>query len=53
MKRTTVAVATLAVLQCGCIVVGGYTSRGGWFVWPGGFGLLLIILLLYLFFGRR
>jgi hypothetical protein len=29
----------------GCLVV-GYSSRGGWFIWPGGIGLLIIILLI-------
>ena len=38
--------------QSGCIAV-GYRSGGGWFVWPGGLGLLLMLLLLYFFFGRN
>ena len=42
----------LGVSQSACIVIGG-SSRGGWFVWPGGFGLLIMILVLYLLFGRR
>ncbi len=43
----------LAWLLTGCVAV-GYSSRGGWFVWPGGFGLLLIVLLvLFLLRGRR
>ena len=31
----------------------GYSSRGGWFVWPGGLGLLVIILLVVFFMRRR
>ncbi len=38
----------------GCLMVGGYSSRGGWFIWPGSFGFLLILLLLFFFLrGRR
>lgn len=36
----------------GCIAV-GYSSRGGWFMWPGGLGLLLIVLLVALVLRRR
>jgi hypothetical protein len=44
---------TLALAQTGCIVA-GYRSGGGWFFWPGGLGLVLIILvLLFLARGRR
>lgn len=39
-------------LPCtGCVMV-GYRSGGGWFVWPGGFGLILLILVV-LFIARR
>ncbi len=35
--------ALLAVFsQSACVVV-GYTSRGGWSVWPGGLGLILML----------
>ena len=36
----------------GCVAV-GYSTGGGWFVWPGGFGLLLVLLLLFLLLRRR
>ena len=37
----------------GCVAV-GYSSGGGWFVWPGGLGLLLLLLLLFFVLrGRR
>ena len=44
----------VAALSCtGCIVV-GYRSPGNWFVWPGGLGLLIVVLLvLSLLRGRR
>ncbi len=42
----------LALTQSGCLVAGGYSSGGGWFIWPGSFGLLIIGLLLFLFLRR-
>ena len=37
----------------GCLVA-GYSSRGGGFIWPGGFGLVILVLLLIFFLrGRR
>ncbi|MFL6414857.1 MAG: hypothetical protein ACJ74Y_04205 [Bryobacteraceae bacterium] len=41
----------LAMTQSACVAV-GYRAGGGWFIWPGGLGLLAIILLLYFLFGR-
>jgi hypothetical protein len=37
---------------CGCVVM-GYSSRGGFFIWPGSIGLLLLLGLLWLIFSRR
>jgi hypothetical protein len=42
----------LVFTQTGCVVVGGYSSRGGWFFWPGGLAIA-VLLLLFLFFLRR
>lgn len=37
----------------GCVAV-GYRSGGGWFVWPGGIGLVVILLVVLLVLrGRR
>lgn len=36
----------------GCVVVGA-SSRGGFFVWPGGVGLVLLILLVVIVLRRR
>ena len=45
--------ALLLLSQTGCVAV-GYRSGGGWFVWPGSLGLLVILLLLFfLLRGRR
>lgn len=45
------AALLLAATQSGCIVA-GYSSNSGWFIWPGGLGLLLIIFLVLLFSRR-
>lgn len=36
----------------GCVVVGA-SSRGGFFLWPGGFGLLFILVIVFLLMRRR
>jgi hypothetical protein len=55
MKRTTlIIVPLLAMTQSACIAVGaGYSSSGGWFIWPGGLGLILLLLLLFFFLRGR
>ena len=50
MKRLGAFGIFLAFTQSGCIAV-GYTSSGGWFIWPGG--LALVILVLFLLMRRR
>ena len=45
MNRTAaqlLLILAIAWSQSGCVVV-GYSSRGGWSVWPGGLGLLLML----------
>lgn len=53
MKRFVVVTLIIACLQTSCIMVGGYSSNGGWFVWPGGLGILLIIVVAALLIARR
>ena len=55
MKQLTIASAVLiaTITQSACIMVGGYSRGDGWFLWPGSFGLILILVFLYLLFGRR
>lgn len=55
LARAGVTVAALLGLSAltGCVAV-GYSSGGGWFVWPGGLGLVLLLLLLFFVLrGRR
>lgn len=55
MKRTAVILVPLvAMTQSACIAVGGgYSSSGGWFIWPGGLGLVLLLLFLFFFLRGR
>jgi hypothetical protein len=44
------SVATFGLSGC---LVAGYSSGGGWFVWPGSLGLLVIIVLIVFLIRRR
>jgi hypothetical protein len=52
MKRTTVTALALALSQTAC-VVGGYSSEGGFYLWPGGIVVTILLVLLFLFMRRR
>ncbi|HKR21430.1 MAG TPA: hypothetical protein VJS17_02500 [Pyrinomonadaceae bacterium] len=52
MKRLSI-VTLLLLLSSGCVVVGGYSSGRGWFIWPGTLGILLLVAVLFLLFRRR
>ncbi len=55
LRRASLAayMASMVCIACtGCMVV-GYRSGGGWFVWPGGFGLILLVLAILFFMRRR
>jgi hypothetical protein len=53
MKRVAILALMIACLQSSCIMVGGYSNRGGWFFWPGGLGILLLIVVVLLLARRR
>jgi hypothetical protein len=52
MKRISLGLL-LSILSSGCVVVGGYRSGGGWFLWPGSIGALLIVAVLILLLRLR
>jgi hypothetical protein len=54
--KLKIAIASLLLLaSTGCVVVGGYSSGRGFWLWPGSIVLLIVGLLLFLlmFFRRR
>jgi hypothetical protein len=54
LKRSAVLAAGLLMLGAltGCLVI-GHTSGGGWFIWPGGLGLLFVVLFVLFLLRRR
>jgi len=52
MERLSIITALL-LFSSGCIVVGGYSPGRGWFIWPGTFVILLVVVVLFLLFRRR
>ena len=46
------AASAATVGLSGCLVA-GYSSGGGWFVWPGSLGLLVLVLLIVFLIKRR
>lgn len=50
MKRVSAFLVSLS--QSSCVAV-GYSSGGGWFIWPGGLGLLVLIIVVILLVRRR
>lgn len=50
--KQMLGILALSATQTGCVAV-GYSSGGGWFIWPGGLGLLVIIILVLFLVGRR
>ena len=55
MKLKLPIASLLLLASTGCVVVGGYSSDRGWYIWPGLIVLILIGLLLFLLmlFRRR
>lgn len=55
MKHGSLVFLVLASLQTSCVVAGyrGGSGGGGWFIWPGGLGLLVMVLVAFLFLRRR
>jgi hypothetical protein len=52
-RSAVVSAAGIAMLGLsGCLMV-GYSSGGGWIVWPGGLGLVVFVLLIIFLMRRR
>jgi len=52
MKRVGL-LSLILVLTNGCVVVGGYSSGRGWFLWPGSIVLIILFAIIFLLFRRR
>ena len=53
VRLRVVAVLLLLLSSTGCVVVGGYSSGRGFWIWPGSIVFILIALALFLVFRRR
>jgi hypothetical protein len=51
MKPAALLVLLFAATQSACVAI-GYSSGGDWFLWPGGLGLLIIVLIVFFVFRR-
>ncbi len=49
---TVLALVPASTMLTGCLVA-GYSSRGGGFIFPGGIGLIVMILLVLFLLRRR
>ena len=52
MKKIFALSLALVLSQTAC-VVGGYSSEGGFYLWPGSIVLTIVLILLFLFMRRR
>ncbi|MGA9767976.1 MAG: hypothetical protein WBV94_02980 [Blastocatellia bacterium] len=53
MNNFLKALMLLFTLTMSACVGVGYSNRGGWFVWPGGLGFLILIIVVILLLRRR
>jgi hypothetical protein len=51
VKRAGV-VSSILMLTSGCVVVGGYSSERGWYLWPGTIVIFLVFAVIFLIFRR-
>lgn len=43
----------LLLAQPSCVMVGGYSEEGGWYIWPGSLIITGVAILLLFLFSRR
>jgi hypothetical protein len=46
-------IASILIMLPGCVIVGGYSSERGWFVWPGTIVIFLAVAVFVLLLRRR
>ncbi|HET6646838.1 MAG TPA: hypothetical protein VFH01_05895 [Pyrinomonadaceae bacterium] len=52
MKQIAIIFVAL-FFSSSCVVVGGYSSERGWFLWPGTIVIFLVFAVLFFLFKRR
>ncbi len=53
VKFISLVIVLLVALQTSCVVVGGYSDDGGWFIWPWGLVISAVFIGLFLLLRRR
>ena len=53
MRKLITLLTLIVPCSTGCVVVGGYSSGRGWFIWPGTIVIFVVVLLLVLLLRRR
>ena len=53
MQRVSLLAAFIALTQTGCLFVGGYSSEGGFYAWPGSILITAAAVALFLYMRRR
>ena len=53
MRLFTISLLVATFSSAGCVVVGGYSSGRGFFIWPGTMVILVIVAILFLLLRRR
>ena len=53
IQRVLLLLAATVLSASGCVVVGGYSSGRGFWIWPGTFVLLAIAAVLFFLVRRR
>ena len=46
-------ISIILIMLPGCVVVGGYSSERGWFLWPGTIVIFLVVAVFVLLLRRR
>jgi hypothetical protein len=54
-RPTLIAGAVILLVSplCGCVLVGGYKSGSGFFIWPGSLAVVVVVFLLMFVLRRR
>ncbi|HYJ87998.1 MAG TPA: hypothetical protein VEW46_18170 [Pyrinomonadaceae bacterium] len=53
MKKISGLGLLVLLSQTSCIVAGGYSSDGGWYIWPGSFVAIVVVVIAFLLLRRR
>lgn len=53
LKSLLTFALALTLTQTGCVVVGGYSNEGGWYLWPGSLVISAVVIGLWLLWRRR